>query len=274
MAGYAEWIFMSIFFLRYVINAIEKEAPFGRILGFIGICFAVFGMLSMYASYMHSVVIPFTDNRIYRSLYHKLYAKARNVELRCFEDADFYNKYTLALDGSAQKIFSAAFQDYKVMAMSVKDNVLMGAAFENPKETAEHALQCAGVWDRVRSLPNGIDTVMTREFDSDGAVLSGGEQQKIVVARAFAQKASVKVFDEPSSAIDPIAEYHLNHSMLSAAEHKSVVFISHRLSTTRIADRIYMLENGSIIEEGSHAAFPKKGGKYAHMWSVQAGQYL
>lgn len=171
MAGYAEWIFMSIFFLRYVINAIEKEA-----------------------------------------------------------------------------------------------------AFENPKETAEHALQCAGVWDKVRSLPNGIDTVMTREFDSDGAVLSGGEQQKIVVARAFAQKASVKVFDEPSSALDPIAEYHLNHSMLSAAEHKSVVFISHRLSTTRIADR--MLENGSIIEEGSHAALLEKGGKYAHMWSMQAGQYL
>lgn len=80
--------------------------------------------------------------------------------------------------------------------------------------------------------------------------------------------------DEPSSALDLIAEYHLNHSMLSAAEHKSVVFISHRLSTTRIADRIYMIENGSIIEEGSHAALLEKGGKYAHMWSVQAGQYL
>ena len=102
--GYVEWIFMSIFFLRYVINAIETEAPFERILFFIGICFAVFCILSMYNSYLGSVVIPFTDNEIYRKLYRKLYAKARNVELRCFEDADFYNKYTMALDGSAQKM--------------------------------------------------------------------------------------------------------------------------------------------------------------------------
>lgn len=557
MAGYAEWIFMSIFFLRYVINAIEKEAPFGRILGFIGICFAVFGMLSMYTSYMLSVVIPFTDNRIYRSLYHKLYAKARNVELRCFEDADFYNKYTMALDGSAQKmtksvefffqvifgviaaaaafssmymidpfsvlfvispiignfvfgglmnkiwggryndnvkynrkaeyvnrvmhlaeyakeirysnihelmrkryqeavegntlvadkyakkailyswaqnvttfalvfegimiyaayrtivsktmglaelaimftamstsswiligmfnnfmeamkngqfleyfrifmeyeekipenqnglmpkekvdtiefrnvcfaykenepvirnlsfriagdkvcalvghngagkstiikllfrlydpvsgeilvndvnikaynlkayrkLFSAAFQDYKVMAMSVKDNVLMGAAFENPKETAEHALQCAGVWDKVQSLPNGIDTVMTREFDSDGAVLSGGEQQKIVVARAFAQKASVKVFDEPSSALDPIAEYNLYRGIMDESKGHITLFISHRLSSVKDADMVFMLENGSVIEQGSHRELMARKGKYCEMFTKQA----
>lgn len=561
MAGYAEWIFMSIFFLRYVINAIEKEAPFGRILGFIGICFAVFGMLSMYTSYMLSVVIPFTDNRIYRSLYHKLYAKARNVELRCFEDADFYNKYTMALDGSAQKmtksvefffqvifgviaaaaafssmymidpfsvlfvispiignfvfgglmnkiwggryndnvkynrkaeyvnrvmhlaeyakeirysnihelmrkryqeavegntlvadkyakkailyswaqnvttfalvfegimiyaayrtivsktmglaelaimftamstsswiligmfnnfmeamkngqfleyfrtfmeyeekipenqnglmpkekvdtiefrnvcfaykenepvirnlsfriagdkvcalvghngagkstiikllfrlydpvsgeilvngvnikaynlkayrkLFSAAFQDYKVMAMSVKDNVLMGAAFENPKETAEHALQCAGVWDKVQSLPNGIDTVMTREFDSDGAVLSGGEQQKIVVARAFAQKASVKVFDEPSSALDPIAEYNLYRGIMDESKGHITLFISHRLSSVKDADMVFMLENGSVIEQGSHRELMVQKGKYCEMFTKQAQNYL
>ncbi len=104
IAGYAEWVFMSIFFLRYVINAIENKEPFGTILGFIGICFAVFSLLAMYTSYMNSVVIPFTDNKIYRCLYRKLYAKARNVELRCFEDADFYNRYTMALDGSAKKM--------------------------------------------------------------------------------------------------------------------------------------------------------------------------
>ncbi|MDE7238141.1 MAG: ABC transporter ATP-binding protein/permease, partial [Lachnospiraceae bacterium] len=104
IVGYVEWIFMSIFFLRYVINAIETEAPFQAILGFIGICFVVFSLFAMYESYLNSVVIPYTDNQIYRSLYRKLYAKARNVELRCFEDADFYNKYTTALDGSAQKM--------------------------------------------------------------------------------------------------------------------------------------------------------------------------
>ncbi len=104
VAGYAEWIFVSIFFLRYVINAIETEASFGRIMVFVGICFAVFGGFAVYDSYMQSAVIPFTDNKIYRTLYKKLYAKARNVELACFEDADFYNRYTMALDGSAQKM--------------------------------------------------------------------------------------------------------------------------------------------------------------------------
>ena len=102
--GYVEWIFMSIFFLRYVIGAIENEAPVENILFFVGICFVVFLMLAMYDSYSKAVIYPYTDNKIYRTLYRKLYAKARNVELRCFEDADFYNRYTMALDGSAQKM--------------------------------------------------------------------------------------------------------------------------------------------------------------------------
>lgn len=103
-AGYAEWIFTSIFFLRYVIGAIEDEAPFQTILAFIMICFAVFLLLAAYESYLNALVYPFTDNKIYRVLYRRLYAKAGNVELRCFEDADFYNRYTMALDGAPQKM--------------------------------------------------------------------------------------------------------------------------------------------------------------------------
>ena len=90
----------------------------------------------------------------------------------------------------------------------------------------------------------------------------------------FYKDAGLIILDEPSSALDPIAEYHLNHSMLTAAENKSVVFISHRLSTTRIADRIYMLENGRITEEGSHQELLRYGGKYAEMWKVQSSQYI
>ena len=558
--GYAEWIFLSIFSLRYIIHAIETEQSFQTILGFIGICFVVFCLLAMYTSYMNSVVIPLTDNTIYRTLYKKLYAKARNVELRCFEDADFYNKYTMALDGAAQKmtksvscffqvlfgviaaaaafysmfridpfsvlfvispiignfvfgglmnkiwggryvdnvthnrkaeyvnrvmhlaeyakeirysnihdlmmhryketvegnravadkyakkaivyswaqnvttfalvfegimiyaayrtivsgtmglaelaimftamstsswiligifnnfmealkngefleyfrtfmeykeqipenqdgilpkqtvhsiefrnvsfaykkdkpviqnlsfhidenkicalvghngagkstiikllfrlydptegeilvnnvnikdynlkayrqLFSAAFQDYKVMAMSVKDNVLMGAA-GTPDTTVEHALRCAGIWDKVCSLPNGMDTIMTKEFDQDGAVLSGGEQQKIVVARAFAQKASVKVFDEPSSALDPIAEYELYNGIMKESKGHITLFISHRLSSVKDADMVFMLENGTIIEQGSHTQLMEQRGKYCEMFTKQAQNYL
>ncbi len=558
--GYVEWIFMSIFFLRYVIGAIENEAPVENILFFVGICFVVFLLLAMYDSYSKAVIYPYTDNKIYRTLYRKLYAKARNVELRCFEDADFYNRYTMALDGSAQKMttsvncffsvvfgvvaaaaafwsmftidpwsvlfvispiignfvfgalmnkiwggryvdtvknnriaeyvnrvmhlaeyakeiryssihelmmkryndamdsnakvadkygrkaiaytwaqnvttfalvfegimiyaayrtivsqtmglaelaimftamstsswiliglfnnftealkngqfleyfrtfmeykekipedqdgimpekirsiefknvcfeykenepvinnlsfkiegdkvcalvghngagkstiikllfrlydptsgeilvnginikeynlkayrkqFSAAFQDYKVMAMSVKDNVLMGESFDNPDETAERALKCAGVWDKVSSLSNGMNTIMTKEFDNDGAVLSGGEQQKIVVARAFAGKASVKVFDEPSSALDPIAEYDLYKGIMDESKGHITLFISHRLSSVKDADEVFMLENGTVIEQGTHRQLMDMGGKYCEMFTKQAQNYL
>ncbi|MDE6737724.1 MAG: ABC transporter ATP-binding protein/permease [Lachnospiraceae bacterium] len=560
IVGYAEWIFMSIFFLRYVIGAIEDEAPVEIILTFIGICFAVFFLLAVYQSYLNAVIYPYTNNKIYRVLYRKLYAKAGNVELRCFEDADFYNRYTMAIDGSAQKMtgsvnyffsvvfgvvaaaaafwsmfsidpysvlfvispiignfvfgglmsriwggryvdnvknnrmaeyvnrvmhladyakeirfssihdlmmrryddairgnrkvadkyakkaivytwaqnvttfalvfegimiyasyrtivsqtmglaelaimftamstsswiliglfnniseamkngqfleyfrtfmeyketipenqdgiipekihsiefrnvcfeykenepvindlsfkiegdkvcalvghngagkstiikllfrlydpasgeilvnginikeynlkayrkeFSAAFQDYKVMAMSVKDNVLMGGKFDNPDEAAGHALKCAGVWDKVQSLPNGIDTIMTKEFDSEGTVLSGGEQQKIVVARAFAQSASVKVFDEPSSALDPIAEYDLYKGIMDESKGHITLFISHRLSSVKDADEVFMLENGTVIEQGTHRQLMERNGKYCEMFTKQAQNYL
>ena len=113
--GYVEWIFMSIFFLRYVIGAIENEAPVENILFFVGICFVVFLMLAMYDSYSKAVIYPYTDNKIYRTLYRKLYAKARNVELRCFEDADFYNKYTMALENSADKMISSVRMLFEVL---------------------------------------------------------------------------------------------------------------------------------------------------------------
>ncbi|MDE6592762.1 MAG: ABC transporter ATP-binding protein/permease [Oscillospiraceae bacterium] len=559
--GYAEWIFMSIFFLRYVMNAIETQAPFETIMKFIGICFLVFCLRAVYNSFVPTVVVPLTDNKIYRCLYRKLYAKARNVELRCFEEPDFYNRYTMALDGAAakmtnsvniffdvifgiiaaaaafssmfmidkfsvlfvispiignfffgglmnkiwngryadnvknsrkeeyvnrvmhlaefakeirysnihkvmmkryneaiegnveiaekyskramiyswaqnvttfalvfegimiyaayrtivsktmglaelaimftamstsswiliglfghfsealkngqfleyfrtfmeyeekipedgdgiipeskvhsiefrnvafeykenepvindlsfkiegdkvcalvghngagkstiikllfrlydptsgeilvngtnikeynlkayRKLFSAAFQDYKILALSVKDNVLMGGDFENGESVARHSLKCAGVWDKVQGLPHGMDTIMTREFDNEGAVLSGGEQQKIVVARAFAQKASVKVFDEPSSALDPIAEYELYKGIMDESKGHITLFISHRLSSVKDADVVFMLENGAVIEQGTHRELIQQAGKYAEMFNKQAQNYL
>lgn len=561
LSGYFEWIFMSIFFLRYVINAIETEAPFSTILIFIGICFLVFSLFAMYNSYINAKIIPYTDNKIYIVLYKKLYRKSRNVELSCYEDADFYNQYTMALDGAPQKmtksveyffqsifgilaaaaafysmfridaysvlfvispiignfvfggfmnkiwggryvddvknnrmagyvnrvlhlaeyakeirysnihdlmmkryddavkgnqavadkyakkaivytwaqnvttfalvfegimiyaayrtivsktmglaelaimftamstsswiliglfnniveamkngefleyfrafmeykekipedqdgiipeekvhsiefrnvcfeytenepvinnlsfkidedavcafvghngagkstiikllfrlydpssgeilvnginireynlkayrkLFSAAFQDYKVLALTVRDNVLMGTKVENPEEAVTNALKCAGVWDKITSLPNCIDTIMTKEFDKNGAVLSGGEQQKIVVARAFAQPASVKVFDEPSSALDPIAEYDLYKGIMSESKGHTTIFISHRLSSVKDADMVFMLENGQIIEQGNHNDLIRRKGKYFDMFNKQAQNYL
>ena len=160
------------------------------------------------------------------------------------------------------------------MAMSVRDNVLMGESFDNPDETAKRALRCAGVWHKVSSLANGMNTIMTKEFDNDGAVLSGGEQQKIVVARAFAQQASVKVFDEPSSALDPIAEYDLYKGIMDESKGHITLFISHRLSSVKDADEVFMLENGTVIEQGTHRQLMDMGGKYCEMFTKQAQNYL
>ena len=124
-----------------------------------------------------------------------------------------------------------------------------------------------------KKLPKGLDTQVTAEFDEEGVNFSGGESQKIAISRAFFKDADILIMDEPSSALDPIAEYELNKAMESAAEGKTVFYISHRLSTTRDADRIRMLENGRIVEEGTHESLLAKGGKYAGMWKVQAGRY-
>jgi len=172
-----------------------------------------------------------------------------------------------------QKI-GTVFQDFKIFAATVKENVLLDFSEKGRDENVKNALEKSGFSDGLKALTKGLETNLTTEFEEDGINLSGGEGQKLAVARVFYKDANLIILDEPSSALDPIAEYHLNHSMFTAAENKSVVFISHRLSTTRIADKIYMLENGRIIEEGSHEQMLERGGKYAKMWMVQAGQYI
>ena len=108
----------------------------------------------------------------------------------------------------------------------------------------------------------------------EAGTLSGGESQKLAIGRVFYKDAGLIILDEPSSALDPIAEYQLNHSMLEATENKTVIFISHRLSTTRLADRIFLLEKGRIAEQGTHEELLARNGRYAAMWRAQAGQYI
>jgi ATP-binding cassette subfamily B protein len=174
---------------------------------------------------------------------------------------------------SYRRKIGTVFQDFKIFAATVKENVLLDFAENGSDDDVLKALEKSGFSKNLDSLPNSLESNLTTEFEDDGVNLSGGEGQKLAVARVFYAGANLIILDEPSSALDPIAEYHLNCSMLTAAENKSVLFISHRLSTTRIADRIYMLEDGEIIEEGSHGELLGNDGKYAEMWRVQAGQY-
>lgn len=176
---------------------------------------------------------------------------------------------------SYRKLFATAFQDVCLFGMTVKDNILLGEkATAQSEERVVEALKKAGIYERIERLPKGIDTMMTKEFDEEGAVLSGGESQKVAVARAFYRTCPVKIFDEPSSALDPIAEYELFRSMLQDGKQNTMIFISHRLSSVKNADYVLMLENGRINERGTHRELMQKKGSYASMYQKQAMNYL
>lgn len=170
--------------------------------------------------------------------------------------------------------FGAVFQDYKLFAGTVSENVMMDIVKKSDVPIVLDSLNQSGFSEKLNSFPQKEETMLTREFDKKGTGLSGGEAQKVAIARVFAKNCKIVVLDEPSSALDPISEYNLYHSMLNAAKEKSVVFVSHRLSTTRIADKIYMFEKGEIIERGSHDELMELNGKYAQMFNLQAEKYI
>ncbi len=167
----------------------------------------------------------------------------------------------------------AVFQDFQIYGASLAENVKTDFVKEADGEKIIAALEKADFGNKLKSLENGISTELTREFSENGVMLSGGESQKAAIARIFMRETPIAILDEPSSALDPIAEYRLNKSMMQNAENQAVILISHRLSTTKDADRIILLENGSIAESGTHAELFAKVGKYAEMWNVQAEKY-
>ena len=173
-----------------------------------------------------------------------------------------------------RRSIGVVFQDFKIFAGTVAENVVMDEYDPKEEENVRTALTDGGLIKRIDKMEKGLDSFLTTETRDDGIDLSGGESQKLAVSRAFYQNAGLMILDEPSSALDPIAEYQLNHAMLTATTDKTVIFISHRLSTTRIADRIIMLENGRVVEEGTHDELLELNGKYAQMWHVQAGAYI
>ena len=173
-----------------------------------------------------------------------------------------------------RQLFATAFQEQQIFAMSVRDNVLIRRTTEADDEIVINALSLAGVYDKIKTLKRGINTMLTKEFDNDGAVLSGGEFQKIVVARAFVRDTPAKIFDEPSSALDPISENQLFKNIMSNGSGKTMLFISHRLSSVQNADWVFMLEQGKVIEQGTHKMLMDNQGTYADMYEKQAINYL
>ena len=167
----------------------------------------------------------------------------------------------------------AVFQDFQIYGATLAENVKTAHVTEDDSARIVSALKRADFGSKLAQLENGIDTELTKEFSDSGTMLSGGEGQKAAIARMFMRDMPIAILDEPSSALDPIAEYRLNKSMLQNADDQAVILISHRLSTTKDADRIILLENGSIAESGTHSQLLANGGTYAKMWNVQAEKY-
>lgn len=176
---------------------------------------------------------------------------------------------------SLRKEVGAVFQNVEVYAVTIAENILL----KTPKtiedfNLIDEALKFSGLDEYVNSLPNGINTLVTKEFDRDGIVLSGGQNQRLAIARGYALNYNLFILDEPSSALDPIAEANVYNNMLTLGKNKTIIFISHRLTTTVNADYIYLFEHGKVIEQGTHEELMKLNKKYKEMFTSQSKKYL
>ena len=170
------------------------------------------------------------------------------------------------------KLFSAVFQEFSLLEATVAENVAQQVEGID-EEKVWQCLENAGLSDAVRALPQGLKTHLGRSIYDDGTELSGGQTQRLMLSRALYRDGAVLVLDEPTAALDPITESEIYLKYSEMTQGKTSLFISHRLASTRFCDRIILLENGSIAEEGSHEALLQAGGSYAKLFSVQRRYY-
>lgn len=170
------------------------------------------------------------------------------------------------------ELFSAVFQDIYISPHTVAENISMVPEDETDMERVQACLKEAGIWDVIDSYPDSIHSFMNKAVH-DGILLSGGQQQKLLMARALYKDAPVMILDEPTAALDPIAESETYESFHSISGDRTVLYISHRLASTRFCDRIVFLKNGQVSETGTHEDLMQQGGDYAEMFEVQSHYY-
>ena len=171
------------------------------------------------------------------------------------------------------KMFTALFQEISVLPNTIAENIAQQKPNELDMKKVKQCARLAGVSDKIEALPKGYETPMTRIVYGDGIELSGGQLQRLMLARALYKNAPLMVLDEPTAALDPIAESLIYQKYSEIVDGKLSIFISHRLASTQFCDRIIMLENGLIAEEGTHAQLMEQGGKYAELFRIQSHYY-
>ncbi len=309
---YVDWLIVSCVLIRFILDMAMKRIAFEKMMLYVWSVVALQAFLVIFERFFETYVKPVTEGSGGLSIEHVDFGYLPGQQV--LKDVSFavkpgqkialvgYNgsgKTTLVklllrlYDPDGGKIcyhgrdirdyqvmayrrsIGSVFQDFKLYAATLKENVLMDAADGSREESfrVEQALYDAHFTLEDNRLSYQIETPLTTEFEKDGVNLSGGEAQKVAIARTLYRKQNMIIMDEPSSALDPLAEYRLNQELNEIARDKTVIFISHRLSTVRDADCIYMMENGRIVESGTHEALLAEDGKYAAMWKVQAGLY-
>lgn len=168
-------------------------------------------------------------------------------------------------------LLSVVFQDYKLFSFDVVDNIVLNSKLE--EEKLEDVIGKSDLRSKIDSLPNDIHTYINREFDEHGVEFSGGEMQKLALARAYYKGSPIVILDEPTAALDPKSELNLYEHFQSIIDDKSAIFISHRLASTAFCDRIVVFSAGQIVELGTHKELLDLNGIYANMWKVQAELY-
>jgi ATP-binding cassette subfamily B protein len=169
-------------------------------------------------------------------------------------------------------LFSVVFQDFQLFSQPLGANVAGSVDYD--VERVKTALEDAGFGERLKELPQGLDTCLYHDFGDDGINISGGEAQKIAIARALYKNAPFLILDEPTAALDPIAEADIYAHLSGIVGDRTAIFISHRLSSCRFCNEILVFDRGQIVQRGSHEALVgEKNGRYAALWQAQAQYY-
>ena len=168
-------------------------------------------------------------------------------------------------------IFSVVFQDFQLISQPLGANVAGNQEYD--PEKVERALEDAGFGERLKTMKNGLETILYKDFAENGVMVSGGEAQKIAIARALYKDAPFIILDEPTAALDPIAEAEIYSKFNDIAGDKTAVYISHRLSSCRFCDEIAVFHEGQVVQQGTHEELLEEGGKYSELWNAQAQYY-
>ncbi len=172
------------------------------------------------------------------------------------------------------KLLSVVFQDYKLFSFTIKENIAFDKASQVLDKEINKALEKVGLLERIKELEKGLNTSLYKNFDKNGIELSGGQAQKLAIARAVYKDSPIVVLDEPTAALDPYAEYEIYTSFNSLIDNHTAIYISHRLSSCKFCDKIAVFEDGELKEYGTHQELVNKSGMYSKLWTAQAQYYM